>query len=291
MESELLLIVTSYRADNYFTGGRISPKRLQSAIKNFGVDPRDSVLAIIDTSTFGFTLNGSASIGMAITPRGIFWKNVWMRSTRKSHYTWEEMASVAEALKVSAGDISFEPGVQYYCGGDLKAAQTINLLRAIVAFFVEWRGRTATPVAPAPANCAAPSDQLVLPDPRISAAEYEIALANGLALAVCVSGAVDEACLKTAIEFIRADDIIVDSVPAMDRFSDVVEQITGDAARSTAFLKLRQGKLLAACRPLNHPHLVERIAIMLDGVVEVTPLEGRHDLTEIKRRLMECIGR
>lgn len=290
MEAELLTIITGYHADNYFAGGDISQKRLQSAIQNLGVDPRDTVLAIIDATILGFTKNGSAGNGMAITPRGIFWKNIWAVPTRRNHYTWEELAPAADTWEVHSGNVVFEPGVQYGSTGEFKAPQVVNLLRAITAFYLEWKEEGAMPAAPTPAAREAPISRPALSDPRIGAAEYTTALVNGLALAVCALGTIDEPCLELAIEFIRSDEIVVDGGPAMERFSEVVEQITADAARSTAFLKLRQGKLLAACHPLNDPHLAERIAIMLDGVTEAAPAERQHQLADIKRRLMECVG-
>ena len=70
MLKELMEIVNGYRGDDYHVMGEIPQKKLSASTNFHGVDSKDTVLVLLDS-----TLMGSAENGISITLKGIYWKN------------------------------------------------------------------------------------------------------------------------------------------------------------------------------------------------------------------------
>lgn len=271
MLDDLLIIVSGYKFESYFPHSDISHKRQQAAIHNYGVDPRDVILAIIDSTIMGFTEGGGADNGMALTLKGIYWKNFWAVKTRRNHYTWEEMIAIHDRLEVHAGNVLFEPGVEFYPPTKFKPAQIINLLQNVTRHYIELKnkitsefnnnveinasesGRTNTALS----NSSTPP----------ATDQYETAIINILAVMACPAGAPEDSALELAIEFISGDDDIANKNQALSRFSDVVESLTKEFSKAPAFLKIKQSRLLSEYH-LTNDGQKERILIMAEAVQE-----------------------
>jgi hypothetical protein len=290
-QDELLAIVRGFHDQSYFTFGEISQRRQQSAVQSHGVDRNDTVLAILDATMLGFTQGGSAENGMSITLRGIFWKNMWATRTRRNSYTWEELVPLRNKIEAARGDVCFEPDVRFAATG-FKAGQVINLLRALIDFFVECRGQMAGSAgahgaADAAARAApAASPPAIAPPP----AEYTTALANALALVACSGVGVDDAALELALDLIRSDEFVPDHPAAVDRFSAAVEALASDGAKSSVSFKLRVGKLLAEIRPVADGHLRERVATMVEGAAEALPADRREAATAVIAKVAAALA-
>lgn len=271
MLDDLLLIVSGYKFECYFPHSDISHKRQQAAIHNYGVDPRDAILAIIDSTIMGFTEGGSADNGMALTLKGIYWKNFWAVKTRRNHYTWEEMVTIHDRLEVHSGNVLFEPGVEFYPPTKFKPAQIINLLQNVTRHYIELKNKTA--------GKNDNSAEVKAPELGVAAAalsdssaqsvtdQYELATINVLAIMACPTGTPEDSALELAIEFISGDDDITNKNQALSRFSDVIEALAKEFSKAPAFLKIKQSRLLSEYRLANDGQK-ERILIMAEAVQE-----------------------
>ncbi|MEI8210498.1 MAG: hypothetical protein WCG16_14905, partial [Methylococcales bacterium] len=105
--NDLMEIVHGYHGSDYHVMGEIPQRKLSASTAFHGVDPRDTVLALLDS-----TLMGSAENGISITLKGIYWKNMWAVKTRKNSYTWEELSRIADQIEIHGGHIVFEQGVE-----------------------------------------------------------------------------------------------------------------------------------------------------------------------------------
>ena len=284
---ELKQIINGFHGKDFYVVGEIPQKKLAASTAFHGVDPRDTVLVLLDS-----TLMGSAENGMSITLKGVYWKNMWAVKTRKTFYAWEDLVNIYESMEIVSGNVVFEPGVQFSPPPNYPNESVLNLIRALTIFFIELNGLDSNSTSEAPSSNAQPSkpEQVALPSNTPNAhADYETALINGLSLCVCHSGSPDEALLDLAIEFIRSEEKIQNKSLALDRLSSVMERLEVDSKKAAAFLKLSQSKLIAECKPLSSAEC-EHIQIMIEGVGEAANDGAKERIKGISEKLFAVIS-
>jgi hypothetical protein len=280
---ELLEIVNGYHGSDYHVMGEIPQRKLSASTSFHGVDPRDTVLVLLDS-----TVMGSAENGISITLKGIYWKNMWAVKTRKNSYTWEELSKLINQIEIQGDNIVFERGVELYVPANYSEISLLNLIKALTNFFIEsTQGYEDTNQLSSNKNEEINQNILALPSGR-DIDDYCTTLINSLVLCVYHSGTTDEQCLELALEFLNQDDSII--VPtAIDRMSTIIQQIESDYKKSPVFFKLKQSKLIAECKPIL-AHEIEQLSIMVDAIQEVTNSEGKNKIPELWAKILNRIS-
>jgi hypothetical protein len=286
MIEQLMEIVNGYHGKDFFIMGEIPQKKLASSTAFHGVDPRDTVLVLLDS-----TITGSAENGMSITLKGIYWKNMWATKTRKNSYSWEELQHIYKQIEISSGNLVFEPGVQFYIPANYSNESLLNLIKTLTQFFIETT--QYEPVTAPAYNASEPVHHqtlTALPSANSdSNVYYETAIVNSMALCVCHSGISDENCLELAIDFINSDESIINTAQALDKLSLIMDLLEKEANKSTAFFKLRQSKLIAECKPLSSSER-EQILIMIEGLQERADDIGREKIAVTTDKIIAAIS-
>ena len=132
MLEKLMEIVNGYRGDDYHVMGEIPQKKLSASTNFHGVDSKDTVLVLLDS-----TLMGSAENGISITLKGIYWKNTWLLKTLKNSYTWEELSKLVNEIEIQDSTIVFENEVKLYAPATYPKLSILNLIKELTNFFVE----------------------------------------------------------------------------------------------------------------------------------------------------------
>ncbi len=241
----LAQLVASYNNSSLYVGGNLSQKRLSSAVKSHGVDPRDRVIAIIDSTIMGHTSGGSAENGMSLTLSGVYWKNPWMLRTRRTHYSWEELVEIAGGIEARGGNLQFEPGVEFYAPADFKSVHIAHLLQALARVFEELRD-AAPQTERATARDGAPPQPLLA---ERQGDHFAAVLGASMALLVYASGTADEDLLDQAVRVIEAE--APDAAAALQVLDVEVVGLAQAAAKSAVSVKLHAAKVLAGSRPAS----------------------------------------
>lgn len=282
---DLMDIINGYHGKDYFIMGQIPQKKLAASTAFHGVDPRDTVLVLLDS-----TIMGTAENGMSITLKGIYWKNMWAVKTRKNHYTWAELADIAGQMEVKGGHILFEPGVEFYVPANYKEASLLNLLKTLSNYYKEVMLASAdtghlSAVQPASSN---PVNSVPMLEDGSTNSDFQLTLANSLALAICHAGSPSEPCLEVAMEFIHSEEDI-DKACTLDQLSTTIDLLQQDFNKSSAFFKIRQSKTIATLKKLTS-HQVEQLSIMLDALSEAIEPENLPKYTELRSKILGAIN-
>jgi len=86
LEQKMLSILQEYSAPNFYTKGNIPIDKLNNAIENYPVDLSDTVLALIDTTSFG-----NPKAGMLIELKGIYFKSDSRVKSLDYFISWEKL--------------------------------------------------------------------------------------------------------------------------------------------------------------------------------------------------------
>lgn len=275
-------LMASYDNSSLYVAGNLSQKRLSSAVKSHGVDPRDRVIAIIDSTIMGHTSGGSAENGMSLTLSGIYWRNPWMLRTRRSQYSWEELVEIASGIEAKGGNLQFEPGVEFYAPADFKSVHIINMLQALARVFEELRDSTPlTEGAAVPEHAPA---QPLLSDG--SSDHLATVLGASMALLVYASGAADEGLLDQAVRVIEAESANISAT--LRALEAEVGELGQAAAKSVVSVKLHAAKVLAASRPAN-AYEADQLIAFLEALLPSA--EARPDFDRMYARIIESAQR
>lgn len=264
LENAILEFLQTYNNESFYVGSSISQKRLQSAHKSHGVDPRDKVWAVIDSTILGGTSGGSADNGMSIASSGIYWKNMWAVKTRLNQYSWEELTRLVSQAEVGGGNIKFSPGVEFYAPATFKADHILNMLRAIVKLYSEYTGSTSAIGHSGEVNGANSTNMLQFSQ---SDQAYADSLGRYLAVVTCHAGTADEACVALAVELLEEEEVAHPGVLAT--FAETIEGLEREHQRSLTFFKLKQARVLSEVKQLPEND-EERIRIMCEALAEAT---------------------
>jgi hypothetical protein len=140
--------LSAYDINELYVAPFISERRLQNAFKEHGVAVGERIFAIIDCTIMGASVGGSASKGMSITEKGIYWKNGWTVATVKSHLSWTELAASADRMEIKSSNVRFGPRVEFFPLG-MKPAKVIELLKGLLRIWA----KECSSLAP-PGSCA-----------------------------------------------------------------------------------------------------------------------------------------
>jgi hypothetical protein len=258
--NSMIDFLNAYDNSDLHVGSAISQKKLQSSFKAHGVDPRDEVWAVIDS-----TLMGSAENGMSLTRSGIYWKNMWAVKTRLNRYTWDELAKIAPRMEAGGGNVKFEPGVEFSTPATFKPEHVLNMLQAMVGLYLEQVARSTPEVARAADE---PRSQPTVALAHSNDTEhYAQTLGRYLAVVACHCGIADETCVAIATELLEEEEIGAPGVLAA--FAETIDRIEKEHRRSATFFKLAQAKVLAEVRQLPQDQ-EDRIRIMCEALKEAT---------------------
>jgi ATP-dependent helicase/DNAse subunit B len=72
----------------------------------------------------------------------------------------------------------------------------------------------------------------------------------------------------TRVEFIKEEDFIEDKENAIEKLINIIEDLK--SAKADAIFKLKAKKLMLAIEKITDSELIERIKIMIDGMLEAS---------------------
>lgn len=282
IDDGILKFLLTYDSVSFYVGSGISQKRLQSAHKSHGVDPRDHVWAVIDSTVLGSTAGGSAENGLSITASGIYWKNMWAVRTRLTHYSWAEFVAIADRAEAKGGSVRFEPGVEFSAPAGFKSDHILNMLCAVAKLYLEQTSTCDAVPVPEESAHAAPSKQLSGPPPN-PGASYPNSLGRYLAIVTCHAGLADEACVALATELLEDEEVTHPG--SLSCYAETIEALEKEHQRSATFFKLKQARVISDIRQLPAEE-VERIQIMCNALAEVAKgATSAHALKKIEQAL------
>lgn len=268
IEEALIRIIETYDSSSLFVGGAITQRRLQASVKSHGVDPRDRVLAIVDATILGATAGGSAENGMSVTLSGIYWKNMWAARTRRNHYSWAELAEVADHIEAKGSTLQFEPGVEFFAPTDFRAPHIANMLQALSRIFLDFESAAAAPV-PVPSS---ESHQPAIAGPG---GGFPALLGACLALLVFSSGSADDELLEQAVRLIETE-AGGDAAATLTSLEAGLEGLGAASAKSAVSLKLHVAKVLATCRP-GSAYEADQLTAYLEAMSPAETARGEFD--------------
>jgi hypothetical protein len=119
----------SYELDDFFVGNNIPKSKLNNAIESFGIQDDVIVIALFDTTLFG-----SNDYGMAITSKGLYWKNdSFAKHSNRFSMTWHDFYPISICKsEVQKGHIELGFGNFFAMSDkDVKIESMINLLSEV----------------------------------------------------------------------------------------------------------------------------------------------------------------
>lgn len=126
-------ICASYSGKGYFTGDPIPILKVLTARERYPIPEKVKIFAIIDSTVWG----ESCKYGMAITDRGLYWRNKRAYKSEKSFLSWEDFSEVliwsSEKHRVDLGDDSF-----FIASGPFNYDKVTELLEEIQFYLLGY---------------------------------------------------------------------------------------------------------------------------------------------------------
>ena len=138
LEDQLARSLNSFATDGLFVIGGIPHDKLCNAIQNFPIDPRDTVLALIDA-----TVMGSCKKGMAFGLRGVYWKNDWTTKTQRNYMSWDELSSIKHLIGAKSFDVILGPGNACNLSAEDNIADKAAAIESLTTVIEELRAEYA----------------------------------------------------------------------------------------------------------------------------------------------------
>lgn len=129
---KLYEICASYSGNGYFVGNRIPEQRILNARSLYPIPDEVQILAFIDTTVWG-----SGKTGMAITDRGLYWRNARLSSSAKSFISWEKFSEEL-IWSPSKHEIELGDGNIFAATGTFKADHVTMLLEEIQSYLLGY---------------------------------------------------------------------------------------------------------------------------------------------------------
>jgi hypothetical protein len=270
---ELVKLAEGYLGDDYYVHGEIPPKKLEASTKYHGVDPRDTVIVLLDA-----TITGSADNGMSITLKGVYWKNAWHTKTRKNHYTWEELKDFFDSIYVKSGSLIFEQGVLFSTPANYSNDSLVNVIKTFARFFIETtQGANVLPDI----NNAAPSRKETALIENNAPEIYEILVPEVIALCISADGEIEDSEIELATDIIESDELIGDKQLAMESLSSNIEKFISGKSKSSAIFKLKYKTTISKVSKITDEQQKERLSIILEGMLESVGDNGTSETKSI----------
>ena len=142
-EKEILEIIDSCRASDFYKIWNIPPNKLQNAM-NYPMPSGEKILALVDATIFG-----SAKVGMVIGLQGICWKNDRTMVSERNFLTWAELAQSKSSIIGNKSKLILAPGCVFdMTGSSMKSEQLACLLIEIIIKIPEGNFEIKTLQAP-----------------------------------------------------------------------------------------------------------------------------------------------
>ena len=133
-EEKLLSTIHSVSSNGYYTYGGIPAKQLSSAYTYYNVEQSDSVLALIDS-----TIMGSAKNGMAITLKGVYWKNGSSKKRGHSFIPWKVLVEENRQITKSVFSVNLGQNESFdMSGASLSKDELVCLLVKLINLYREY---------------------------------------------------------------------------------------------------------------------------------------------------------
>lgn len=288
MIEQLVEIANGYHGTDYHVYGEIPQKKLTASTSFHGVDPRDTVLALLDA-----TVMGSAENGMSITLKGVYWKNMWSVKTRKNSYTWEELREIYKNIEIQSGHLVFEPGVEFYIPANYPNISILNLIKNLTQFFIEStqmasvETESTTYKQQSENNSSINQSAVVLENNSLNG--YVELVPELIALCMVADGEIEDSEVELATAIIESDDFIENKQLALEMLSSSIDKLSADKQKSNAIFKLKSATIISKVSKISDSLQKEKIEIILEGMLESVSAEGSSDtkliVDAIKKKL------
>ena len=278
-EDDLFEIIDRYSSDDYYKYKDIPSEKLKNS-QNYPVDPKDTIIALINTAALR-----SAKTGMAIGLKGIYWKNDSATKTKKNFLAWDELfTSDIARSKYSKHDIQFAPECEFSMAGcRMEKDILIKLLKEITLFYKKFSADTQQEISSIN-NSDSVSNKVEVKESKShdpSLALYIELVPELLALCISADGLVEESEIEIAMALIENEELIENKQTALESLSLNIDKFSTEIKKSKAIFKLKAASLIAKAVNLDNDLYKERLIIIIEGIQEAVSEEGVAETTAI----------
>jgi hypothetical protein len=117
--------------NNLYIDEAIDAKRMKTIRENFNIPAAETVVMAYDDTIFG-----NNKLGFAVCVGGLYWKNDWSVTSKRSRLTWEEFSK--REIKLEQYQVSLDKGDNLGvagCGSDYIRKSIEKMLKEIRAAF------------------------------------------------------------------------------------------------------------------------------------------------------------
>ena len=285
---KLLSLLEDHQTDGFFVGDNIPERKLENALAHFPVDPTMQVLALIDC-----TIMGSCKCGMAITERGLIWKNDWTTRSSETSLTWDDFLARKHEIKLEKHDILFGKGSRLnMAGASMKKMDAFHLFIALIHLLEDledeiiYGSERSNTNESSDVNPASPKALLPISISSKNQELFEESLITALALMTIADGNIDEEEIDIVIEFIKEEESILDKEKALSEFEAQVGKFSEASRNSKAIFKLQSAKAIQGICKLTDRDMIDRLEIMLEGMVDVAGGIENTQTVDMMKRIM-----
>ncbi len=291
-ELEMLLnVLERHETDGFWVGSNIPKRKLDNAIAHFPIDPRLTVLGLIDC-----TVMGSCKNGLAITDHGLIWKNDWTTNSSKTSFTWSELVEAKDEIKIDKYDICFGRNTKLNMAGcSMSKTDAFHLFHGIAEFLIDLQTEMEDEDY---IDVNEPCYHKELPDntksksiPPEEQELYEESLISALALMTVADGEINSDEIELVTAFISEEESIKDEQKALSDYESHIEKLSTSHEKSKAIFALQSGKLIAGIKRLNNKELIERLEVMLEGMMEAAGGLENKPTVEMMKKIMGSFER
>ena len=241
------------------------------------------------------TIMGSCKNGLAITNQGLIWKNDWTTESSQTSLTWHELCSKKEEMRVDQYNLVFSSTIQLNMAGcSMSRVEAFNLFQAIIKLLEEFRDEMYQEDSEVVLIDSSKAETPKLPsdsykEDNISSEEqllYEESLISALALMTVADGEIASEEIEIVVEFINEEESIKDKQKAISDYENSIEKLTKAQSKSKAIFKLQSEKLIAGIKKLTNRELIDRLEIMLEGMIDVAGGVENLETVEMMKKIM-----
>lgn len=286
----LINMLEEHQTNGFWVGNNIPKRKLDNAIAHFPINPRLTIFGLIDC-----TVMGSCKNGLAITDHGLIWKNDWTSSSSKSSFTWEELLETKDDIKIDKYDIDFGKNAKLnMAGSSMGKTDAFHLFHGIAELLSKLHAGIVEDDKEDYIDInEATNQKQELPDKTksssISTEEqklYEESLISALALMTVADGEIDSDEIELVTAFVSEEESIKDEQKALSDFESHIDKLATSHAKSKAIFTLQSGKLIAGIKKLKNQELIDRLEVMLEGMMEAAGGLENKPTVEMMKKIM-----
>ena len=296
---KMISLLADHQTEGFYVGRNIPERKLENAIAHFPIAPTTDIFALIDC-----TVMGSCKCGMAITDCGLIWKNDWASASRspETSLAWDDLLDRKQDIKIEKHGIVLGKGARLgMAGASMKKLEAYHLIIALIDFLGEMKGEMQHQIYDAQSaqseraqleyGYSNKTNALQTPDgsPNAQRDLFEKSLITALALMTVADGNIDEDEVDIVIEFIKEEESIADKAEALSEFESQMERFSSSLSKSQAIFKLQAAKAIAEIGRLTDKELIDRLEIMLEGMVDVAGGANNTRTVDMMRRIMDSV--